>query len=177
MREERLEVITVPTKELLEGLANGWIDFPTHYGELIDIEVTADGKPVRFVFTEPWLSLEKNTGEMRTHYRAKLEMARKKLKEIDAKYHCGEVTIEEWVDLTRKELDGFKVVGVDESGMLELIHKIRYPSFWGSFFKPQAWLEPGVCKKITKVELTSDGVEFTISEMEWEEWYRQQSLR
>ena len=46
--------------------------------------------------------------------------------------------------------------------MFDIIHQMRFPSFAGSFFKLESWAEPGFRQKITKVELTNDGVEFTI---------------
>ncbi len=168
VKKKELEVFTVSTEELLNGLVKEWIDSPWDYGKLIDVkeEVTAHGKSFAFVFTEPRLNLDKNTRKIRNELRAKLETAGKEIKEINAKVDRGEITILESMPLIKKALDGFKIVGVDKDDVLRLIYKIKFPSFWGSFFKAEAWVDPSGYRRIAKVELTDDGIEFTVAKTE-----------
>ncbi len=62
----------------------------------------------------------------------------------------------------RAEVGDIHVVSLTAGEIHSLIHHLRFPSFLGSFFKPDAYVEPGAGLKITKVELTNDGVEFTM---------------
>lgn len=57
-----------------------------------------------------------------------------------------------------------EVITIPEKEVREYLFTrwVDTPPFWGSFFKIEAWAEPGAGRKITKVELTNDGVEFTM---------------
>ena len=81
---------------------------------------------------------------------------------MTASYKRGETSVMEYHDLMGKALGDFELVSLHEEDMLTLLHKIRFPSFWGSFFKVGMWAEPGAGQKITKVEVTDEGIEFTV---------------
>ena len=159
VKKKALEVFTVPEKEVREYLfIKVLVDTPPEVWEIKEVELTDRG--VEFTFFEDEV-LKKYKGASPAELKARGEMA---LNAIWDRVKKGEITATKSVELAEQEPHsrGIHVITFDEDEMLRLIYNMRFPSFWGSFFKSGAWAEVGAFQKITKVELTNDGVEFTI---------------
>ena len=161
VKNKTLEVFTLPENELRDYLfRTGW-DTRLVNGEIKEVEFTDRG--VEFTFFEDEV-LKKHKGASPAELAKLKARGEAALNAIWDRARRGEITYTEATDFAAQEAHsrGIKVSILDEDFILRLIHNMRFPSFWGSFFKPEAWVEPGVGQKITKVELTNDGVEFTI---------------
>lgn len=158
MKKKTLEVFTIPENELRDYLClTGWNTSLVN-GEIKEVELTDHGVEFTFFKEEVWKKFQETSpAELKARGEAALNAIRDRVK-------SGEITATEAVSLMEKEphSSGIEVFILDEDFILRLIHNMRFPSFWGSFFKVESWAEPGAGQKITKVELTNDGIEFTI---------------
>ncbi|MFC2062746.1 hypothetical protein ACFLS8_02220 [Chloroflexota bacterium] len=166
MKKNKFDVFTVSRTELLEGLHKmGIIDLPANFEEMIEFEPLDNSGHCTFIFAEHWLKWEKPTGKTRAELKIELENVRNVFEETRVKYKRGEITATEYMFIDNAAFKGFKFVSLDEEGLLGLIHKIKFPSFMGSFYKPEAWVEPGVGQKLSKAEVTDNGIEFTVEQV------------
>ena len=121
------DVFTVSREELLDGLAGDWIDFPLEYGEIIDVvEPPPGGTSFAFMFTEPELSFDRPTREVRKEFRPKIKKASKAIDELLAKYKRDEIDALQFIKCKQKAMDGLKLIPLDEDRILKLLHKIRF---------------------------------------------------
>ena len=163
VNKKTLEVFTVPGKELRDYLflKGHWFDSLLDFWEIKEVELTDNG--IHFIFwsfdrcLDATPAEEANPAELNARGEAALNAIMDRVK-------SGEITATEAVSLMEQEphSNGIHVLYLDEDEIFAIIHDMRFPSFWGSFFKIEAWAEPGAYQKITKAELTNDGVEFTI---------------
>ena len=161
VKEKTLDVFTIPESELRDYFNRTEFDYSLVNGEIKEVELTDHG--VEFTFFE-YEFLEKHKWPSPAELKKLKAKGEAALNAIWNRVRNGEITSLKGVELAEKEphSKGIRVFIFEEDYILRLIHKMRFPSFWGSFFKPEAWAEPSAYRKITKVELTDDGIEFTI---------------
>jgi hypothetical protein len=165
VKKTQLDVYTIPEKALRKYLYEKlWVYTPPEVWEIKEAELTDNGIQFTFCFTQPYDQWKKFQGIYHADLRLKLDKA---FGDRFAKARNREIDIIEATDLNAQEMytSGIQVIRWGEDEIFKLIYDMKYPSFWGSFFKPEAWLgsrNASIDRKITKVELIDDNVEFTM---------------
>ena len=163
MKKKTLDVFTISKTELRDYLFTKlqWFDSLRDFWEIKEVRLTDKG--IQFVFwsfdkcRDATPAEEANPAEL-------IARGEAAIKAIIDRVNSGEITSLEASYLMEQEphSSGMHSLDFSEDEMFVLIHNMRFPSFWGSFFKIESWAEPGAYQKITKAELTNDSVEFTI---------------
>ena len=162
VKGKKADIITVPEKELRDYLyIENWIDVPPEFGEIKEVELIDDRIQFSFCFTQPWSNWKKFQGVRPAEVKRRLET---RVEEWRQKALRGEISLMDATEKMGQDMhdSGIKVIALDEDYIFTMIYNMRFPSFWKSFFKLEYWGEVGFHQKFTKVELTNDGVEFTI---------------
>ncbi len=174
MKETNQKIINIPEKKFRENIwdyVGEWILSQSYDAqedkiyfeyEIKTVKVVEKGVDFVFGFRIP------NTNKYCELKPAELiDKLERELKAVTDRLKKGEITSMETLDL-QKELTkdfGIHAFQLEEEYIFKMLYSMKYPSFLGSFYKPEAWVAwttPGAGEKITKVEFIDDGVEFTI---------------
>jgi hypothetical protein len=166
VKEKELGIFTITQRRVREYLFSKRLVYtPPEVWEIEEAELTSNGIRLTFCYILPWNNRNVFRGTYHHEFKVKLE---RDCEAILEKAKNNEITSWEAFDLVGQEIhrSGIQVITFDENQMLRLIYDIKLPSFWSSSFKLGAWAGPKDGQKFTKVELTTDSLEFTLTRME-----------